>query len=585
MPNNSSVKPFDQLKPEEMEVTKDECLFYLDLYYRFIKEVHKHPEETYINIFKRIRYGSLINVVNEVSCFNEYDYMIQFAEFFTISKFFSLLIDSNIEHLDDLVKNDYFDEKYYAPGSRKFTKKNLISLLRNAFNHNDKSSFELFRLIKSKKDIDMFLEIYLRRLNFHLKIGVKDLYDIFGEMLDAKSIYDFDFIDKNGNTFRTVEDIENSLDDNIKLKLKHLYNFKVDENNPNSHRITDSTPKDEYEKVIDFTDSQIKATKSVMKQLKSLYKEDALDMIPYVLRDNIPFGMSKIYGYSFDLNYLIRDLYNPKSSYKDFIVRTNGLSFRGNKLLEAEALYYSIVNFDNMVDRSFSLLASYVLDSVIPEDNPNFHLDGDVVDKTHYRNAFVHGRWYSYLDDSLKRQFALADYDHGDTEIMKSSLDNNESEITVSEEALYDSFKGFIKQGNFDLPLSLIEDKSGNGYFITFRVNGVNYCCNVSLTKKSPIFLLLGEKDGEIFTPYGDKFRLFEDMINQTNFDDLDPRMMNFIKKVPKLARKAFKTLITTKSEEEYIEGLTTEINELLDICTEIKMGIDPDSGIIHFHY
>lgn len=574
------VLPFQDLNPDEKEVKKNECAFYLDLYHKFIKEVIRRPNESYINIFKRVRYldkNISLNVVNEIVCFNEYDYMMQYAEFFTIVKFFSILIDSNINYLDTVVSDDYFDDKYYVKGSRKFAKKSLINLLRNAFNHNDKDDFELFRLIKSESDIDLAIEIYLRRPNMHLKIAVKDLLNIFSELLRAKSIYDFSILDSTGIELTDGLQIERKIDEGLKLKLTHLYNFDID-----GTVIKQEDEKDEFIKEFQFTDNQLIATKNAFNKIVNRYGKESSMVLPFILRDNVPFGMTKIYGYSYDINYFIRDLYNPRSCYKDFINKVNFLEFN-RKSDEVEVVYYSVLNPESAIDRSFSLFASYILDSVIPETAPTFELDGNIVSKNHYRNAFVHGRWYPYYDSEGKK-LVLTDYEHGDENIMVSSI-KEKNEIVIEEKKLYSSLKKYINEDNYDLPLSLIQDDGGNGYHITFRVDGVNYYCNASLTTKAPIFLLLSEKNGQVSVVSGDEFKVFDKLISQTNLDNLDSRMRDFIKTIPSISRKALISLVKTKSDEKYKKSLEEYIYKLLDICTEIKLGANPDDDVMHFHY
>jgi len=576
------IRPFSELKQEEMEVSKNECAVYLDLYYRFIKELLKNPNETYINVFKKVKYKDndiKLNVVNEVSCFNEYDYMIQFAQFFTINKFFSIIIDSNINYIDDSVSNDYVDEKYYVNGSNKFTKKNLIKLLRNSLNHNDKTDFQLFRLIKSKSDIDLYVEVFLRRPNMHLKIKVKDLLDIFGEVLNAKSIYDYRFNDKNGQQLIKTDDLMRELDNTIFLDLIHFYNFDLTDSKSDD-KVIDSVSgnrREEFVKSFKLDDNQKKAAKNTLSTITKKHNQDCTFALPYILRDIIPFGMTKIYGYSYDINYFISELYNPNNYYNNYIQRLNSKIF-GNEYEEGEAFYYSLINSDSAIDRSFSLFASYILDSVITDTD--FIFNGNTTKKNYYRNAFVHGRWYS-IDDEGK-SLALRDYEHGDKNIMTISS-NDVKEKVVNWEQLYYDLKKYITSNDYDLPLSLITDN--NGYHITYRINGTNYYCNMSLTNKSPIFLLLGEKNGQVFVAKGNDFNLFEKAISDMKIDDLDPRLFDYIKKMPSIVRKALKILLETNSDYEYKKRLTTEINKLLDVCSEIQLGINTEQAIHHYHY
>ena len=578
------IKPFSELKQGEMEVSKNECAIYLDLYYRFVKEILKYPNELYINIFKKVKYKDNdinLNVVNETSCYNEYDYMVQFAQFFTINKLFSIIIDSNIDYIDTSVSNDYIDEKYYVNGSNKFTKKNLIKLLRNALNHNDKTDFQLFRLIKSKSNVDLYVEIFLRELNMHLKIEVKDLFDIFGEVLNAKSIYDYKFRDQNGQQLIKIDDLMRELDNTIFLDLVHFYNFNLTDSELDDkviHNIS-SDKRDEFIKSFELDDSQKKAAKNTFSTITKKHNQDCTFALPCILRDIIPFGMTKIYGYSYDINYFISELYNPKNYYNNYIQQLNSETFK-NVFEEARAFYYSLINSDSVIDRSFSLFASYILDSVITDTE--FVFNGNKTEKNYYRNAFVHGRWYS-MDDGGK-SLVLRDYEQGDDNIMTHSL-NDVKEKVVNQEQLYHDLKKYLTINDYDLPLSLIADNSNNGYHITYRVNGTNYYCNMSLTNKAPIFLLLGEKNGQVFIASGNDFKLFEKEISDMKINELDPRELDYIKKMPGIVRKAFKTLLETNSDDEYKKKLSSEINKLLDICIEIQLGIDAKHPVIHYDY
>lgn len=579
------IRPFSELKQDEMEVSKNECAIYLDLYYRFVTELLKNPNESYINVFKKVKYEHndiKLNVVNEVSCYNEYDYMIQFAQFFTINKFFSIIIDSNIDYIDDSISNDYVDEKYYVSGSNKFTKKNLIKLLRNALNHNDKTDFQLFRLIKSKSDVDLSIEIFLRRPNMHLKIQVKDLLDIFGEVLNAKSIYDYQFNNQNGQQLIKIDDLKRELDNTIFLDLIHFYNFDLPDSKLDD-KVIDNILGNEREKFIKsfkLDDNQKKVAKNTLSIITKKHNQDCTFALPYILRDVIPFGMTKLYGYGYDINYFISELYNPKNCYNNYIQRLNSNTFK-NKPEEAETFYYSLINGESAVDRSFSLFASYVLDSVITDED--FIIDEKATKRNYYRNAFVHGRWYS-INNKFGKCFMLFDYEHGDENIMNISS-NDVKEKVVNQEQLYYDLKKYITSNDYDLPLSLITDNSNNGYHITYRTNGINYYCNMSLTTKAPIFLLLGEKNGQVFIADGGDFNLFEKAITNMKTNKLDSRMFNFIKKMPSIVRKALKTLLETNSDYEYKKRLTSEINELLDVCTEIQLGINTEQSIHRYHY
>lgn len=322
--------------------------------------------------------------------------------------------------------------------------------------------------------------------------------------------------------------------------------------------------------------------RDVIKSISRRTNQDCFLAWPDILRDLIPFGMTKIYGYNYDIHGLMREIVDPQKTYEDVVKNINLEKF-GNMSLEAEWLFYSLINKESVIDRAFSLFASYVLDSVITDDE--FVLNGKAVKKNSYRNAFVHGRWYTNDKDFDERSLTLRDYEHGDDNIMVPSNSGN-SEIQVKQNELYNSLKCYVKEKNYDLPISFISLEEGKSLYITYRKDGVGYFCNMSFNKITPIFLLLGQRDGNMFIADKKDFDVFAKEIEMGSLTaGIDPRLIEFVKKMPEISKKALTAILESDTEEEYNEKLKDEIRELLKIYREIELGIKPDQSVQDFFY
>lgn len=578
-----NIDPFSNLTDYERELSKNEIAMYLDMYYRFVNELSKEENlnTTFIDLFRKIKNkgNKNGNIIRNVSSFIEYDYMIQIAELYTINKFYSIFIDSNFKYFDLSKIQDYsIDEKYYMSGSNHFTLDNIIKLIRNALNHNDKDNFQLFRVVQSLVSPDIYLEIFLRKKKLHLKLSVRELSELFSQVTEARSSFNYEYMDKDGKVLKTANEMMDHYKSGLKISINHYYNFDVTKKEEQERIVLNGTG-EEFYKIFELDDYQKKAINSSINKLSKDNNGDFSNFIGYMIKDVIPFGMAKISGYKVDINYLFNCLYSPNKSYADYIYDVNNRQFK-NHYVEVETLYYTL-NRDALLSRSFSLFASYILDTVITKKEIN--INGVSEDRAYYRNSFVHARWYDFLREDGEQEIILRDYEHGDSNIMSSNEGQEEKRITSN--VLYNFLRSKVKDENYNLPLSLLGDASGTGYHITFKDGDTIYYCNMSLTTSSPIFILLGERNGKKFICNNEQIKVLGEKIKHANLNMVDPRIEDFCKKMPDICQKALSNFILSTSEEDYRKRMMIEINELNNICTEIRLGFKFNSKVKKIYY
>lgn len=577
-----TITSFSRLVDGERELSKNEIAMYLDLYYRFVNLLVKKEniDKSFIELFSKVKNKSGNNIIINTSNFTEYDYMVQIAQFYTINKFYSIFIDSNFDYFDaSKIKKYKLDEKCYVLGSNRFPLDTIIKLIRNALNHNDKEDYQLFRLVQSSMDPDIYLEIFLRKPNLHLRLKVKELAELFSQLIDTRSSFGFKYIDKNGNVLTTKEEFLNHYRDDLSVLLSHFYDFDVSEKEKNKGVITNGTALEFY-KIFKLDDYQKEAITSIMNKLSKDNNEDYSQFIGYIIKDVIPFGMAKISGYKTDINYLFNCLYYPRNCYKDYICKANNRSFI-NHYVEAETLYYTL-NRDALLSRSFSLFASYVFDTLIT--SKQIKVNNLLENRSYYRNSFVHGRWYDFFNEGGIQEIIIRDYPYGDSNIMTPSK-GQEKEKRIIRDELYEVLHSKIREEDYDLPLDLIKDTSGNGYHITFREEDITYYCNMSITGLSPIFLLIGYKKGQVLICNNEHIKKLEEKIKIANLDGLDPRMRLFCKKISNICKKALNNFLLSTDYDDYKKRMDEEIVKLNNICLEIKLGIDSSNIVKHFYY
>lgn len=567
-----TVADFMDLEDNEHELSKNDIAKYLDLYYRFSEKVGKKyllGENFKSMFFSCGDFGTTIfdNTINTM----DYDYMLQIARFFTLNKIYSLFIDSNHKYLElsDMDDPDML-AKYEVEGSRHHDLKNALKLIRNSLNHNDKKDFELFRIISEEGNPDLSIEIYLRIPNLHLKMPIEVFNDILMAPLKSKSAYNFellDFDDKKINDCRYLKELLKF--NGVKYKITHRYNF--DDNDVDENGVVSGNSGDTFERIYSLTEEQKSSIMSNSSYLNYVSNDKMIDFLPLIIRDSIPFGMTKIDDYMFDLNCLFPILKDWKNSYADVVRRIKNEEYSSTS--EEINNVYRTLNIGNVSSRGFSLYASYILDSVISDNLVN--INGSDIKKEVMRDSFVHGRWFNYKD-GLKDKITLYDYEHGDDKIMEEAKCE-----TYLREELYDSLGNYVSNKSVDLPISFVSYGDDTGVAIACRVDGVEYFCNMTTLNLGFPQYVIFTKSGE--TDYGladsDQRKMFCEKLklaDKTMFNSEYGELLNNLEDASSKATDAF----INCDENEFFEVMDLE-NRKLDMAINCSSDDDNKNDVI----
>ena len=577
----SSIAPFNTLNKGEREISKKEVAAFLDTYFYFIIDTIVNQDLPFFEVFKKSKNKEYKldddffwrNEIRNCSYFTEYDNMLQIVKFFALNKFFSYNVDSNLFKIND-IGNEMVDDKYFLPDSNKFNKTKTINFIRNALNHNDKESFQLYRLIQKQNDPKIYVEIYLRVPNFHIMVTIDELIDLLKPVLKSKSLYAYLYYDKNGNIINNPIDIINHIDEDIYYEINHAYDF---DDNDIVNGILE-TSNNEFKKKIKFTKEQKEGIKREYELRKT--NDNLLDsiFISRIVEETIPFGMTKVKGFLDDINNFLPFIYNYDKTYNDYKKLYSRLYYLSKeKAFESfDNIYYSN-NVESRFLRSLVLFCSYILDSVINE-NETIEVEGKTIDKTVPRDSLVHGTYSTYYSKD-KFKIGLFDYEHKDR---RNRTDNNKIMENYNLEEfdginLYKELFEFIKPKEYPLQLDFILDKQNfKGFKYTFKEKNTIYYVNAEFNNDIPAFLGLKDINGNVEFMEETDFDLLKEKINNIDFNKLDivfdQEMKEFILKIPDISKESTKRFKKLFEEDNvniynYYGPIQNEINELSSIC------------------
>lgn len=603
MENASKIAPFNNLNAGERELSKKEIAAFLNTYFKFMIELNNHEKLSFFETFK-VTKNKLCNVdsssdwqneVRESSYYTEYDNMLQIVEFFSLIKFFSYIVDSNLYKLGDM-GDQMVDDKYFLPDSNKFSVYKTISYIRNAMNHNNKESFQLFRLIQKQNDPKIYVEIYLRVPNFHIMLTIDELKDLLKPVLKSKSLYTYIYYDSKGNIL--TDDFLKHIDEDIYYEINQVYDF--DDSDIVNDIVRDHNG-EEFKKKILFTKEQKEGIKRTFEYYKTNDKIIDSIFLSRIIEESIPFGMTKVRGFLDDINNFLPFIYDYDLSYENYKEEYSRLYYNNEKnALESFDKIYYTNNLLSRFVRSLVLFSSYVLDSIISEDE-QIMIDGRSVNKNVPRDSLVHGTYSSvYSNDPFT--IALFDYKHK----RKSKTDNNRiMENYKLEEfdfiGLYESLYKIVEPTEYPLQLDLIiSTPKFNGFKYTFRENDTIFYVNASFDSVVPLFLGIKDVDGTLAYMDDKDFDLLKERINNADFtrlkDIFDLEAIEFVKRLPDISRKATKLLYNlinsnSLSIDAYYGMFAEEINTLTAICSkhpfipQIRENRIDDEYVTSFYY
>ena len=358
-----------------------------------------------------------------------YTEMINIYEFFLVSKFLTMRYDNYFNYLQE----NSIDKMNIPPeifvnknDSTKFSKKQIIKFIRNAFNHNDNQERELYKIIRvNEKEKDIIkIEINLKNTKpvpFHVVIDLEQLMVICHELqksstffiLSNRSLTPIDINSKNVNDMlnnmfvRKFYSIK-KLTEEQKIKIRELLeNNKSTKNNEHILQENGMTYKDFYFSI---------AQKIKIQEDLSYWESIGIrgnDVISHLISKVIPLSVTK--DRMFAINLILVDCYMKDSSksVSNFmrdalnILRTNKLNEETNFSIYFKSfgydnkLMYDALDLDNIASLTYSIFYGYLFDSLVTDDEIKIASNKEVK-REKIRDSFVHMRWFMGINECYK---------------------------------------------------------------------------------------------------------------------------------------------------------------------------------------
>lgn len=420
------------------KVTKDKIATYLHDFFITMYNANKMKYKSSASFYDIYNNYLVKSGRNYESNIDEYHKMINFIIFFSVIREFSILYDNFFPYIrEEDLKDMDFDSIFVNPCDKelfKGRKRDIVTYIRNALNHNDNNDLCSFSY---DVDGDYNVEINLRNTNppFNVELDYPQILEIIYRITfkarrcditllkrDSKNkipSYDYNYLDQIKTLYltRIHTKTKNGLTEEQKKAITDLHNQK----NSTSKDIIDKI-KDDVE-IYDYHLSweQVYAIHDKFECLKSVAKElgsntDVLindDMLKSVLYNTIPLGIFKVDMIEYYLHVLL-NMSNSNMTLLNASAMARNESLKQGKLFESTSnswLYYLI---DNVTNPYFAagLYFGYIFDSVIKDDE--VLIGGKKYNKNKIRNSFVHMR--NYFSD---KKFYL--YDLSDTNSLKNA--------------------------------------------------------------------------------------------------------------------------------------------------------------------
>ena len=385
--------------------------------------------------------------------------MIRVYGFMTELRMFSFIEDISIDFLNenDLDFDDIKSKIFVNPEvAKKFSKKEIIRYIRNAFNHNDDSNHSKYNISVNGR----FLEIDLQdvrkerekllnpqnKKTFHVKLDGKQLHKICKEALKKNHNLVAGYIDYDNYNFDDPFN-ETNIDN---LSFVRIYiSKKIDLSIINEISNSNMENLDSFQQRIDLiisilnknnykdyhveryqiNDSQKRKLKNSLKNIKNLDVQiigmKALkNSIFQLFSEVIPLGMfhfAQLYyeqqfaSWFMDPNLsfneieaiikkgLMKEPYelckNTSAEYISFDKeRYDMISSVDSAHLVSEIMMTR--DYNSRVQYPITLYLGYISDSL--NNEPEIEVNGKKYDAVHIRNSFVHGRWFFGKKDSIE---------------------------------------------------------------------------------------------------------------------------------------------------------------------------------------
>lgn len=417
-------------------VTKDKIATYLRDFWITMYSANKMQYDTSASFYDI--YNALLTKSGreDDSSIDEYRKMINFVIFFSVIREFSILYDNFFPYIrEEDLKDIDFDGIFVNPSDSalfKYKKRDIISYIRNALNHNDINNLCSFAYDENGS---YRVEINLHSTNppFNAELDYSKLLEIIYQLTFKARKCDITVMKRDGNEkipsfdYKFLNQIKSFYISRIHAKTNNGFTEEERKMISEIHNKGELSSKELIDKfgdninVYDYHLSweQAYAVEGKIKWLNNIAKQfdnntGVLindDMLKTVIYNTIPLGALKLDLFEYYIHLLLNLTGGDKSLFNAAIM-TRNQSLNHGKLFESVNNSWSYFTIDNVSNEFFAagLYFGYIFDSVITDDeviigDKKYNRDKIRNSFTHMRNYFSDEKFYLYdLNDSLNEK-------------------------------------------------------------------------------------------------------------------------------------------------------------------------------------
>ena len=502
------------------EFTKSEIATYLRDFNNVLIYACFNQNVSFCEIFKyylmqdgRVQYGIE----------DYYFEMISIYEMLLVSKILTMFYDSSFGYLNDyhinsftIPENIFVDKK----DKSRFSKKQIIKNIRNAFNHNDNLDHDLVRFLRINENNEekIKVEIFLKNtkpIPFHIILDIGQLLNITFEIEKANTLILVSYrstqpiLINSFNSFQTLDNIylrkfysrKKLTDEQKELLCKHIDDGKKTKNFESFFLANGM----EYKDFNFFTDQKLKV-KEDLKYWESMGVMGN-DVIEHLLNKVMPISIVK--DRTLTMNFILSDSYMRNGNNTIFEIVNDSKKVVLNKKCDENSplwlyvqlfgiddnILYEAIDFDDLISITNSIYFGYLFDTLVTDDNIIIN-DTQTIQREKIRDSFVHMRWFK----GIKECFKLFDWENGiDNEFNPHSANFFRANIRYVDmlKCSEKYFNSSVKSCYIDLPIHFRKSKSRNGIEsitgISFIKNNSYYYIDLSIEEKPCELLICDE--------------------------------------------------------------------------------------------
>ena len=531
------------------EFTKYEIATYLRDYNRVMVYAIVNQGTPFYELFKH----HMINDGRQQYSMKDYYYeMIDVYEMMWVSKFLTMLYDNGFSYLLDsridglsIPDNIFINTK----DRRRFSKRQIIINIRNAFNHNDNPNHDILKFVRVNENGEDVIkaEIMLKNtepIPFHVILDVKQLINICFEIKNSSTILvasSRSLKPISLNSYNVNETLDNMYvrkfysrrklsDEQRELLLSHLTNSKDTKNSEELFLANGMEYKD-----FKYSIAQKLKVEEDLKYWESI-GVSGNDVIGHLLRKVMPLSYFK--DRVLTMNLILSNVYMRDGNKSIFdLVKDARKVFHNNKCDINSPLYlyansfgidnnilYEAIDFQNLLSITNAIYYGYIFDTLVTDEDIKIN-DTKSMKRERIRNSFVHMRWYKGINECFK----LFDWENGiDNEYNPSAegFEKHNVRYMDMERCAENYFQSCIKKRDkdrnyMDFPIHFKKVFTGNNAGkvdgLSFIKNGVFYYLDISNINSNLNLLVVD--DSHIQRPANDNEKeiFIEELKNLSN--------------------------------------------------------------------